>query len=130
VRLEAVEAITRSHFVKATPAEQAMIDRASKAEHQAAAVAVFHAREAKRLLEEMGILKVPTVLDMTRADVDRLGRRADAARRAMYELGESWPDHVPLGQVLKVTQRERARVAVRILREAGYREVDDLTVAE
>jgi hypothetical protein len=29
-----------------------------------------------------------------------------------------------------VTQRERARVAVRILREAGYREVDDLTVAE
>jgi hypothetical protein len=129
MRLEAIEAITRSHFVKVTPAEQAMIDRASQAEHQAAAVAVFHAREAKRLLEEMGIFKVPTVLDMTRADVDRIGKRADAARRAMYELGESWPDRVPLGQVLKVTQRERAWTAVRILREAGYREVDDLTVA-
>ena len=47
----------------------------------------------------------------------------------MYELGESWQDGVSLGQVLKVTQRERARAAVRILREGGH-QVDDLTVAE
>jgi hypothetical protein len=33
-----------------------------------------------------------------------------------------------LGQVLKITQRERAR-AVRILREGGH-QVDDLTVGE
>jgi hypothetical protein len=129
MRLEAVEAITRSHFVKVTPAEQAMIDRATEAEHQAAAVAVFHAREAKRLLEEMGLIRVPSVLDVTRADVDHLGKRADALRRAMYELGESWHEGVPLGQALKVTQRERARAAVRILREGGH-QVDDLTVAE
>jgi hypothetical protein len=129
MRLEAVEAITRSHFVKVTPAEQAMIDLATEAEHQAAAVAVFHAREAKRLLEEMGLIRVPSVLDVTRADVDHLGKRADALRRAMYELGESWHEGVPLGQALKVTQRERARAAVRILREGGH-QVDDLTVAE
>jgi hypothetical protein len=54
MRLETVEAITRSHFVKVSPAEQAMIDRASQDEHQAAAIAIYHAREAKRLLEEMG----------------------------------------------------------------------------
>ena len=92
-------------------------------------MAIFHAREARRLLEEMGILKVPTVLDVTRADVHHLGRRADALRRAMYELGESWHEGVALGQALKVTQRERARAAVRILREGGH-QVDDLTVAE
>jgi hypothetical protein len=130
VRAEAVEAITRSHFVKVTPAEQAMIDRASKAEHQAAAIAVFHAREAKRLLEEMGIMRVPTILDATRADIERMGKRADAARQAMYELGESFQDRVPLGQALKTTQRERARAAIRRLREGGHTEVDDLTVAE
>jgi hypothetical protein len=131
MRLEAVEAITRSHFVKVTPAEQAMIDRASEAEHQAAAVAVFHAREAKRLLGEMGILKVPTVLDMTRADVDRLGKRADAARRAMYELDVTgvWREDMTLGQVLKIARRESARTAIRILREGGH-QVDDLTVPE
>jgi hypothetical protein len=132
VRPEAVEAITRSHFVKVTPAEQAMIDRASEAEHQAAAVAVFHASEAKRLLEEMGILKLPTVLDLSRADVDRLGKRADAARRAMYELDATgvWRDDMTLGQALKVARRESARAAVRVLRAGGYREVDDLTMDE
>lgn len=128
MRLETVEAITRSHFVKVSPAEQAMIDRASQAEHQAAALAIYHTREAKRLLEEMGILRVPSVLDVTRADVDHLGRRADALRRAMYELGETWMEGVSLGQALKVAQPQRARAAVRILREGGH-QVDDL-VAE
>jgi hypothetical protein len=131
MRLEAVEAITRSHFVKVTPAEQAMIDRASEAEHQAAAVAVFHAREAKRLLEEMGLMRVPSVLDMTRADVDHLGKRADAARRAMYELDVTgvWREDMTLGQVLKIARRDCAQAAVRILREGGH-QVDDLTVPE
>ena len=101
MRLETVAAITRSHFVRVTSAEQAMIDRASQAEHQAAAVAVFHAREARRLLEEMGLIRVTSVLDVTRDDVDHLGKRADALRRAMYELGESWHEGVPLGQALK-----------------------------
>jgi hypothetical protein len=96
-----------------------MVDRASQAEHQTAAVAAYHAREAMRLLEEMGLLRVPTILDATRADVHH-----------MQLLGESWHDGVPLGQALKVTQRERARAAVRELREGGHREVDDVTVAE
>jgi succinate dehydrogenase/fumarate reductase flavoprotein subunit len=131
VRPETVEAITRSHFVKVSAAEQAMIDRASKAEHQAAAVAIYHAREARRLLEEMGILRVPSVLDVTRADVYHIGRRADALQRAMLELDVSgaWQEHITLGQVLKVARREQARAAVRILREGGH-QVDDLTVSE
>jgi succinate dehydrogenase/fumarate reductase flavoprotein subunit len=130
VRPETVEAITRSHFVRVTAAEQAMIDRASEAEHQAAAVAVYHAREAKRLLEEMGILRAPSVLDVTRADVYALGKRADALRRAMRELDATgvWRDNLSLGQVLKVAQREQVRAAVRILREGGH-QIDDL-VAE
>jgi len=48
----------------------------------------------------------------------------------MYVLGESWRDGDPLSQALKTTQRERARAAVRIMREGGHQEVDDLTVAE
>jgi hypothetical protein len=71
---------------------------------------------------------MPSVLDVTRADVDHLGRRADALRRAMYELGETWMEGVSLGQALKVAQPQRARAAVRILREGGH-QVDDL-VAE
>jgi hypothetical protein len=132
MRLGAVEAITRSHFVKVTPAEQAMIDRASEAEHQAAAVAAFHAREAKRLLEEMGILRVPSILDMTRADVDRLAKQGDAARRAMYELDVTgvWREDMTLGQALKVAKRGQAAAAIRHLRAGGFREVDDLTVVE
>ena len=76
-------------------------------------------------------MKVPTVLDVTRADVDRLGRRADALRRAMYELDVSgaWQEHMTLGQVLKVARREQARAAVRILREGGH-QVDDLVAEE
>jgi hypothetical protein len=130
VRVEVVEALTRAQFVRVTPAEQAMIARASEAEHQAAAVAVAYAREARRLLEEMGILRAPTVLDVTRADVYALGKRADALRRAMRELDASgvWQDHLSLGQVLKIAQREQVRAAVRILREGGH-QVDDL-VAE
>jgi hypothetical protein len=93
-----------------------------------AALAIAHAREARRLLEELGVLKVPSVLDVTRADVHRMQKRADALTRAMLELGESWQDRVPLGQALKTCQRERARAAVRILREGGH-QVDDL-VAE
>ena len=93
-------------------------------------MAIYHAREARRLLEEMGVLKVPSVLDVTRADVHRMQKRADALTRAMHELGESWPDRVPLSRALKTAQRERARAAVRILREGGHTEVDDLAVAE
>jgi hypothetical protein len=93
-------------------------------------MAIYHAREARRLLEELGVLKVPSVLDCTRADVDRMQKRADALSRAMYELGESWQDRVPLGQALKTAQRERARRAVHLLREGGYREVDDLSMGE
>ena len=130
MRVEVVEALTRSQFVRVTPAEQAMIARASEDEHQAAAVAVSYAREARRLLEEMGVLRTPTVLDVTRADVYALGKRADALRRAMRELDASgvWQDHLSLGQVLKIAQREQVRAAVRILREGGH-QVDDL-VAE
>jgi hypothetical protein len=107
-----------------------MIDRASQAEHRAAAVAVFHAREAKRLLEEMGILRVPSVLDVTRSDVHHLGKRADALRSAMRELdvGGFWREDMTLGQVLKTCRREQARAAVRILREGGH-QVDDLSLA-
>lgn len=129
MRPEAVEALTQAEFVKITPAQRELVARATPDERRAAAIAIYHAREARRLLEEMGVLKVPSVLDVTRADVDHLGRRADALRRAMYELGESWQEGVSLGQVLKVTQRERARAAVRILREGGH-QVDDLAVPE
>jgi succinate dehydrogenase/fumarate reductase flavoprotein subunit len=130
VRIEVIETLTRSHFVRVTAAEQAMINRASEAEHQAAAVAVYHAHEAKRLLEEMGILRAPSVLDVTRADVHALGKRADALRRAMRELDATgvWRDDLRLGQVLKVARREQVRAAVRILREGGH-QIDDL-VAE
>jgi hypothetical protein len=129
MRVEAIEALTQAEFVRITPAQRELVARATSEERRVAGLAIAHAREARRLLEEMGILKVPTVLDVTRADVEALGKRADALRRAMYELGESWQDRVPLGQCLKVTQRERARAAVRILREGGH-QVDDLTVAE
>jgi hypothetical protein len=50
-------------------------------------------------------------------------------RRARYELGESWQEGVPLSTALKITQRSRARVAVRLLREGGHL-VDDLVVEE
>jgi succinate dehydrogenase/fumarate reductase flavoprotein subunit len=131
VRVEVVEAITRSHFVKVTVAEQAMINRASQAEHQAAAVAVYHAQAAKQILEELGIMRVPSILDATRDDMHRLAKRGDAARQAMRELDVTgaWRDGMTLGQVLKVAQRERARVAVRVLRDGGH-QVDDLTVTE
>jgi hypothetical protein len=130
VRPEAIEALTKAEFVRITPAQQELVARATPEEQRAAAVAIYHAREARRLLEEMGIMKVPTVLDVTRSDVRRMQKRADALIRAMCELGESWQDRVPLSQALKTTQRERARAAVRILREGGHTEVDDLTVAE
>jgi hypothetical protein len=130
MRPEAVEAVVQAEFVRISPAQRELAARATPAEREVAALAIAHAREARRLLEEMGVLKTPTVLDATREDVHRLQKRADALTRAMYELGESWQDRVPLGQALKTTQRERARIAVRALREAGYREVDDLTVAE
>jgi hypothetical protein len=129
MRPETVEALTQAEFVRITPPQQELVARATPEERQMAAVAIYHAREARRLLEEMGIVKVPTVLDVTRADVHHLGRRADALRRAMHELGESWQDGVSLGQVLKVTQRERVRAAVRILRQGGH-QVDDLAVSE
>lgn len=129
MRPETVEALTQSEFVQVSPAQEELIARATPAERQAAAVAVHHAREARRLLEEMGVLKVPTVLDVTRADVHALGRRADALRRAMHELGGDWHNDMRLGQVLKITQSERARVAVRILREGGH-QVDDLAPGE
>jgi acyl-CoA reductase-like NAD-dependent aldehyde dehydrogenase len=129
MRLETVEALTQAEFVKITPAQQELIARATPAERRKAALAIAHAREARRLLEELGVLTVPTVLDITRADVHHLGRHADALRQAMHELGESWQDRESLGHALKITQRGRARVAVRILPEGGH-QVDDLTVAE
>jgi hypothetical protein len=94
-----------------------------------AALAISHAREARRLLEELGVLKVPSVLDVTPADAHHLQRRADALTRARFELGGTWQEGVPLGQALKVTQPTRAREAVRILREGGH-QIDDLTMAE
>lgn len=125
MRPETVEALTQAEFVKISPAQEELIARATPAERQAAAIAVHHAREARRLLEEMGVLKVPTVLDVTRADVHALGRRADALRRAMYELSPWWLEGWSLEQALKVAQPQAARVAVRILREGGH-QVDDL----
>jgi hypothetical protein len=130
MRPEAIEAVVQAEFVQISPAQQELVDRATGEERQVAALAIAHAREARRLLEELGVLKVPTVLDCTREDVHRLQRRADALSRAMYVLGESWMDRMTLGQVLKVTQRDRAHQAVRLLREAGYREVSDLTADE
>jgi hypothetical protein len=131
MRAEIVEALTQAEFVKITPAQEELVARATPAERRAAAVAIYHAREARRLLEEMGVLKVPRVLDVTRADVYHLGRRADALRRAMNELdiGGAWQEHMTLGQVLKIARREQARAAVRILREGGH-QIDDLTVSE
>jgi hypothetical protein len=129
MRPEAVEALTQAEFVKVSPAQEELIARATPAERQAAAFAVHHAREARRLLEEMGILKVPSVLDVTRADVHHLGRRADALRRAMHELGPFWLEGFSLGHALKVAQPQAARAAVRILREGGH-QVDDLVVGE
>jgi tRNA(Ser,Leu) C12 N-acetylase TAN1 len=130
MRPEAIEALTQAEFVQISPAQRELVARATPAEREVAALAIAHAREARRLLEELGVLKVPTVLDVTRADVDRMQKRADALSRAMYELGESWQDRMTLGQALKVTQRERARRAVAHLRQGGHREVDDLTMAE
>jgi hypothetical protein len=132
VRVEAIEALTQAEFVRITPAQQELVARATPEERQVAALAIAHAREAKRLLEELGVLRTPTVLDVTRADVHRLGKRADALRQAMHELDVTgvWRDDMSLGQVLKVARREQARMAIRLLREGGYREVDDLSVAE
>jgi hypothetical protein len=130
VRPETVEALTKAEFVRISPAQQELVALATREERQVAALCVAHAREAKRLLEEMGIMRVPTLLDATRADIERMGKRADAARHAMWELGESWQGRIPLGQALKTTQRERARAAIRRLREGGHTEVDDLAVAE
>ena len=121
MRPETVEALTQAEFVQVSPAQQELIARATPEERQLAAVAIYHAREAKRLLEEMGIMCVPTVLDCTRADVHRMQKRADALSRAMWELGESWQDRVPLGQALKTTQAERARAAVASCARAATR---------
>lgn len=131
MRIEVVEALTQAEFVRITPAQQELAARATVEERQLAARAIAHAREARRLLEEMGVLRTPTVLDVTRADVDHLGKRADALRSAQRELdvGGFWRDDMTLGQVLKTCRREQARAAVRILREGGH-QVDDLTVAE
>jgi hypothetical protein len=130
VRVEVVEALTRAQFVKVTAAEQAMIDRASQAEQQAAGIAIYHAQAAKQILEELGIMRVPSILDATRDDMHRLAQRGDAARQAMRELdvSGSWPGHMTLGQVLKVAQRDRAQAAIRALQEGGH-EISDL-VAE
>lgn len=95
MRPEAVEALTQAEFVRITPAQAELVARATPEERQVAAPAIAHAREAKRLLEEMGIMRLPSILDATRADIERMGKRADAARRAMYELGESFPDGFP-----------------------------------
>jgi acyl-CoA reductase-like NAD-dependent aldehyde dehydrogenase len=130
VRPEAIEALTQAEFVSISPAQRELVARATPAEREVAALAVAHVREARRLLEELGVLKVPTVLDVTRSDVDRMQKRADALSRAMYELGESWQDRMTLGQCLKVTQRERARRAVQLLRDGGHQEVDDLGLVE
>jgi hypothetical protein len=130
MRPEAVEALTQAEFVQISPAQRELVARATPAERQVAALAIARVREARRLLEELGVLKVPSVLDATREDVHRMQKRADALTRAMYELGESWQDRVPLGQALKTAQRDRARAAIRILREGGHREVDDLGVDE
>jgi DNA-binding MarR family transcriptional regulator len=73
VRPEAVEALTQAEFVRITPAQRELVARATPEERQLAAVAIAHAREAHRLLEEMGVLKIPSVLDVTPEDVDRLG---------------------------------------------------------
>ena len=130
MRVEVVEALTRAQFVKVTAAEQAMIDRASQAEQQAAGIAIYHAQAAKQILEELGIMRVPSILDATREDMHRLAKRGDAARQAMRELDASgvWQEPMTLGQVFKVAQREQVRAAVRILREGGH-QIDDL-VAE
>jgi hypothetical protein len=129
MRPEAVEALTQAEFVRVSPAQEELIARATPAERRAAAVAIYHAREARRLLEEMGVLKVPSVLDVTRADVHALGRRADALRRAMGELGPWWLNGFSLEQALKVAEPQAARAAVRILREGGH-QLDDLAVGE
>jgi hypothetical protein len=128
VRPEAVEALTQAEFVRITPAQQELVARAIPPERQVAALATAHAREARRLLEELGVLKVPTLLDVTPREVHHLQRRANALTRARYELGGTWQDGVPLGQALKTTQPTRARKAVQLLREGGHF-VDDL-VAE
>jgi hypothetical protein len=132
MRPETIEALTQAEFVRITPAQRELIARATPQERQLAGLAIAHAREAKRLLEELGVLKIPTVLDMTRDDVHRFARRADALRDAMRELdvGGFWPTHLSFGQALKVAPRAQARAAVRAVRRGGIREVDDLTMPE
>jgi hypothetical protein len=127
VRPEIVEAITQAEFVRITPAQQELVTRATPEERQLAALAIAHAREARRLLEEMGVLRTPTVLDVTRDDVYALGKRAGALRQAMRELdvSGSWQGHMTLGMALKIAQRERAQAAVRVLRAGGH-QIDDL----
>ena len=66
MRPETVEALTQAEFVRITPAQQELAARATPQERRVAALAVAHAREARRLLEELGVLKVPSVLDVTR----------------------------------------------------------------
>jgi hypothetical protein len=82
VRPEAVEALTQAEFVRITPAQQELVARAIPPERQVAALATAHAREARRLLEELGVLKVPTLLDVTPREVHHLQRRANALTRA------------------------------------------------
>jgi hypothetical protein len=129
VRREVVEALLRVDFARdLTGPERELLYNSTEAER--AAVAAWHAREATRLLEEAGVIKIPTALDLRREDVYRLSRQASALQAAEHELSPFWRDRMTLGQVLKVAGRTQADNAVRLLRRAGFREFDDWELRE
>jgi hypothetical protein len=130
VRRKVVEALLRVDFARGdlTGPERELLYNSTEAER--AAVAAWHAREATRLLQEAGVLKIPTALDLRGEDVERMARQASALQHARHELSPFWRPDMTLGEVLKVVDRGRADVAVRHLRQAGFREFDDWELQE
>jgi hypothetical protein len=129
VRRKVVEALLRVDFARGdlTGPERELLYNSTEAER--AAVAAWHAREATRLLQEAGVLKLPTALDLRGEDAltpEAPGVLADAEDA----LTPFWRRDMTLGEVLKVVDRGRADVAVRHLRQAGFREFDDWELQE
>jgi hypothetical protein len=129
VRREVVEALLRVDFGRDLTGPQAELLYNSTAAERAA-VARWHAREATRLLQEAGVIKIPTALDLRASDVDRMARQTAALQHARHELSPFWRDGMTLGETLKVADRVRAETAVRLLRRAGFHEFDDWELRE
>jgi hypothetical protein len=128
VRREVVEALLRVDFGRPLSGpETELLYNSTAAER--AAVAHWHAHEATRLLEEAGVIKIPTALDLRGEDVDRMARQTSALQHARHELSPFWRPVMTLGEALKVAGRVQAGAAVRALRRVGFREFDDWSCA-